>query len=101
MQIGYIPVTLTVKKHLPKGNHEKDEPGYVWEEFGFNLCNMSTWKPYTGEDDAGKPMLMTMLYMEGNPKGIVLQLNGEAFLKKCKEAVSEWSKFMEEIKGGN
>jgi len=42
-----------------------------------------------------------MLYMEGNPKGIVLQLNGEAFLKKCKEAVSEWSKFMEEIKGGN
>jgi hypothetical protein len=99
---GFIPVKLKVRKFIPEDLRKKGDDEYKWEDFEFNLCNMSHWKPYVSEDAEGKPMLFTHLYMRGNKQGLVLELNGEGFLKACKEAVIEWKKFLKEIEtGGN
>jgi hypothetical protein len=90
---SWIPVKLKVRKFVPVEKRNSDGDEYKWEEFEFNLSNMSHWKPYTNEDEQGKPMLYTMLYMKGAPKGMVLELNGESFLRACKEAVKSWYTF--------
>ncbi len=90
---AYIPVKLKVRKFIP-AEKRNDDKEYKWEDFGFNLALMSHWKPYTNEDEQGNPMLHTMLYMKDAPKGIVLQVNGEAFLEACRNAVKEWKGFL-------
>lgn len=87
---GFIPVDLKVRKFIPKNQRKEGGPEYEWENYGFNMCNMNNWRPYVGEEEDGTPMLYTMLYMEGNPKGIILGISGDEFLRLCREAVVKW-----------
>lgn len=86
---GFKKITVKVRKNIPtewnkdnKGNDLKKEPiafETKWEDYGFNLYQLNHWRGYTGQDENGKPGIFTVIYMNGNPKGLTLGINRESF----------------------
>lgn len=86
---GFIPVTLKVRKMIPEKLRKPGEPIFTWEEQGFNMSNFNNWRQYMDDDETGSANFFTIVYMVGNPKGVILPMKGEDFLKACKEAVDK------------
>jgi hypothetical protein len=86
---GWIPIELKVRKLIPEKLRKPGEPVFVWEEQGFNMSNFNNWRQYMDDDETGSPNFFTIVYMIGNPKGVILPMKGADFLKACKEAVKK------------
>jgi hypothetical protein len=98
---AFIPVTLKVRKFIPKGKRVEGGPEFDWVDYDFNLANINRWRPYVGEEENGQPNLFTMLYMKGDPNGSILGISGEEFLRQCRQAVIKWSEEIQKEKGAS
>lgn len=92
---GFKKITVKVRKSIPtewnkddKGKDIKKEPitfKTVWDEYGFNLYQLNHWRGFTGQDEQGTPGIFTIIYLNGNQKGLTLGINRENFEKAIAE----------------
>jgi len=86
---GFKEIKVNVRKTVPvswnkdeKGKDIKSEPiefKTEWEEYGFNLYQISYWRGFVGKDENGVSGVFTQMYLAGNPKGIILYCKKEDF----------------------
>ena len=86
---GFKEIKVKVRKTIPiawredeKGKAIKSEPidfEVKWDEYGFNLFQISYWRGFVGKDENGVSGVFTQMFLAGNPKGIILYCKKEDF----------------------
>jgi len=96
---GFKKIKVKVRKSIPtewnkddKGKDIKNEPikfNTIWDEYGFNLYQLNHWRGFTGQDEHGTPGIFTIIYLNGNQKGLTLGINRESFEKAIAEQTAD------------